>query len=94
MKQKAKDFFYIGKNFKKEFKKQIRMLILITIGFTIAFTWRQTIFDISQSFINFFLDLNSSAILSIITSIFITLLGLVLILFTSHWLKNNLNDKY
>ncbi len=94
MKSNTKDFFYIGRRYKKEFKKQMRMLIIITLGFTIAFTWRQTIFDLSESFVNFFLHLKNNSVSSILTSVFITLLSLILIIITTYWLKDNPQDKY
>jgi ABC-type Fe3+ transport system permease subunit len=65
------------------------MLIIVTLGFTIAFTWRQTIFDTSQSIVNFFLHIQNSAALSILTSIFITLLAVLLVYLTAHLLKDD-----
>ena len=78
-----------GEKFKKEFKKQIRMLVIVTLGFTIAFTWRQTIFDASQSIVQFFLDVQSSTTLSILTSLLITILSIFLIYLTAHLLKDS-----
>ena len=80
-------FFHVGKQFKREFKRQLRMLIVFTLGFTIAFSWRQTTFDLSQSFVNFLLDLKNAAASTILTSIFITLVSILLIYLTAHWLK-------
>ena len=77
-----------GEKFKKEFRKQIRMLIIVTLGFTMAFTWRQTIFDASQSIVQFFLDVQSSTTLSILTSLLITILSIFLIYLTTHLLKD------
>lgn len=89
MRRKFKNFFYIGSKFKKEFKKQIRYLIIITLGFTIAFTWRQTIFDLSQSFIKSITHIENLESLSILTSLFITFFGILLIYLSAHFLKNN-----
>ena len=75
--------------FKKEHRKEIRLLIVLTLSFTIAFTWRQTIFDASQSLIQFFVEVKSAAWSSIITSTLITLLSFVLIRITSHVLKKS-----
>lgn len=94
MSPKTKDFFSIGRRYKKEFRKQMRMLIIITLSFTIAFTWRQTIFDLSESFVNFFLHLQNNSVSSILTSVFITIIGLILILATTYWLKDKPYDKY
>lgn len=88
MKKRLYDFFIGGKNFENEFKKQIRMLIIVTFGFTIAFTWRQTIFDLSQSLVQFITNVQGSELLSILTSTFITFLSILLIYLTSHYLKD------
>jgi len=82
-----------GSKFKKEFRRQIRMLIIITLGFTIAFTWRQTIFDTSQAIVQFFLNVQNSTTLSVLTSLFITILSIILIYLTAHFLKDN-NENY
>ena len=87
MKKRLYNFFVGGKEFEKEFKRQLRMFINITFGFTIAFTWRQTIFDVSQSFISFLFHPKNSYLSSIITSIFITLISIFLIFLSSHFLK-------
>ncbi len=87
MKKKLYQFFIKGRNFENEFKRQLRMLIIITLGFTIAFTWRQTIFDLSQSFVNFFIHIQSSSLSSILASLFITIMSLLLIYATSYYLK-------
>ncbi len=87
MKKKLYRFFIKGRNFESEFKRQLRMLIVITLGLTIAFTWRQTIFDLSQSFVNFFIHIQSSSFSSILTSIFITIISILLIYITAYFLK-------
>ena len=76
-----------GSQFRKEFRRQIRMLVVITLGFTIAFTWRQTIFDLSQSLVQFITKVQGSEELSILTSLFITIFSVLLIFLTSHFLK-------
>jgi len=88
MRKRLYNFFIGGERFKNEFRRQIRMIIIVTLGFTIAFTWRQTIFDLSQSFVEFLTHVQSSELSSILTSIFITLLSILLIYITSHLLKN------
>ena len=85
--KKIKTFFVPGRRFKREFRRQARLLINITLGFTIAFTWRQTIFDISESLVNFFIDLKSSALSSVLASVFITIVSVGLIYLASHYLK-------
>jgi len=88
MKKKLFSFFVGGRRFKKEFKKQMRLLIIITLAFTIAFAWRQTIFDLSQSFIKFITNVNSLEASTILTSLFITILCLVFIYLSSYFLKD------
>jgi hypothetical protein len=89
MRRKIKKFFSVGTKFKKEFKRQLRMLLTFTFGFTIAFTWRETIFKISQSIVNFFLHFESTNISNIFTSIFITLICILLIYLSSNYLKDS-----
>jgi len=89
MGRKIRNFFYIGRNFKKEFRRQLRMLIVITLGFTIAFTWRQTIFDLSQSFVQLILNIKGSTALTLLTSTFITLISIILIYIAAHFLKDD-----
>jgi hypothetical protein len=77
------------KRFQKEFKRELRTLIIFTLGFTIAFSWRQTIFDLSQSFVQFITKVSNPNTSTIITSIFTTLICIILIFLFSHLLKNN-----
>jgi len=78
------------RKFNEELRRQIRMVIIVTFGFTIAFTWRQTLFDISKSLMNFLLNIENSAALSIAASIFVTFLSIIIIYLSAHFLK----DKY
>ena len=87
MKKRLYRFFIGSKNFENEFRKQIRMLAIITLGFTIAFTWRQTIFDLSQSFVQFITNVQSSELSSILTSTFITIISFLLIYIATYFLK-------
>jgi len=89
MRPKIKKFFSIGTKFKKEFKRQLRMLLTLTLGFTIAFTWRQTIFDISQAFVQFALNIKNATTSSILTSTFITIISVALIYLTAYYLKDS-----
>lgn len=85
---KINHFFIGGQNFRKEFIRQFRMLVVVTIGFTIAFSWRQTIFDAIEKTIET-LFRTSQVYSSILTSTFITLLGLLIILLSSYLVKEN-----
>lgn len=89
MRRKITRSIRAGEKFKREFRKQIRMLIIITLGFTIAFTWRQTIFDASQSIVQFFINVQNSTTLSVLTSLLITIISILLIYLTAHFLKEN-----
>ncbi|MFH1607509.1 MAG: hypothetical protein ABIA78_00030 [archaeon] len=92
MKKRLFGFLKRERKFRIEFRRQLRMIIIVTISFTIAFTWRQTIFDLSQSFIKLFTNTQNSSTLSILASLFITLISIILIYLTSHYLKNRHSD--
>lgn len=89
MRRKIKNLFVLGSRFKKEFRRQARMFITFALGFTIAFTWRQTIFDVSQSFLQYLFHLEHAATLSVLASIFITLISLIIIYIASFYLKDS-----
>jgi len=93
-KQKIKETLYTGRYFKKEFKSQMRLFITFTLGFTIAFTWRQTVFDLSQSIVNFFFKFKNSVVSSLIASVFITFVSIFLIYLASQWLKEDSFEGY
>lgn len=80
--------FFRDKFFQRELKREIRLLIVVAIGFSIAFAWRQTIFDAALSIVKRIFLLEGEVISSIMASIFITLIGLALILLTSKYLKD------
>jgi hypothetical protein len=88
MKGKLKRFIFGGENFKKEVKNQIRLLIIITLGFTVAFTWRQTIFDSTQSLVRLITDVQGAMSLSVLSSLIITIVSLILIWITSRLLMD------
>jgi ABC-type Fe3+ transport system permease subunit len=88
MKGKLKRFIFGGEKFKKEVKHQIRLLIIITLGFTVAFTWRQTIFDSTQSLVKLITDVQSTMSLSVLSSLIITIVSLILIWITSRLLMD------
>ncbi len=92
MKERISDKYFLGIRYKKEFIKQMRTILMLTFGFTIAFTWRQTVFDLSQSIVQFFTHVSNNGTLSILTSAFITVICLGLILITSYFLKERPKD--
>jgi len=94
MRRKMLQVFNVGRRFRKEFRKQLRMLIVVTLGFTIAFSWRQTTFDLSQSFVEWVTKTQNSALSTVLTSTFITLLSLLLIMVTSNFFKDSGSNGY
>jgi len=80
--------FFKDKFFQKELKREIRLLIIVTIGFSIAFAWRQTIFDAALSIIRSLFSLGPGVTSSTMASMLITLIGLLLVLLTSKYLKD------
>jgi len=94
MRKKIRGIFSAEKQFKREFRRQIRLLITVTLGFTIAFTWRQTVFDLSQTFVEFVTNVQNSAISTILTSTFITLVSIVFIYMAAQWLKDPQENGY
>jgi hypothetical protein len=88
MKRGISNLFVEGESFKREFRKQVRMLIVFTFGFTMAFTWRQTIFDLSLTAVQFVTHIKNSAELSLLSSVLITIVSLIVIFLASHWLKD------
>lgn len=80
-------FLIGGRHFKEEFRKQMRLLIIFTIGFTIAFSWRQTIFDITQTAVQKFFNTQNFFYSTLFTSLTITIFGIIIIFLTSHLLK-------
>lgn len=87
IKNKTHHFFVGGEQFKKEYISQLKFLIIVTLGFTVAFTWRQTIFDTTESLVQLITHVESSAALSILTSLAITLISLLIIFTTSRFLN-------
>jgi hypothetical protein len=80
-------FFIGGRSFHEEFRKQMRLFITFTLGFTIAFTWRQTLFDISQSFVRLITHIENSSTSSILTSVFITIISVAILIITASLLN-------
>lgn len=80
--------FQVRKSFKKEFKKQLRFAIMAAIGFTIAFAWRDAVYNSASSVVDKFTNAADFVLSEIYTAIFITIIGVVLLLFTSKILKD------
>ena len=86
------DFIVHGRSFKKEFKRQLKTFIIVSAGFTIAFTWRETIFDISQSIVQFFTHIKNSSTLSITTSVLTTMITILVVFLTIYFLRERQED--
>lgn len=79
------------RSFRQEFRKQIRLAVTAAIGFTIAFSWREAVFDLFLNFTSRVLDLSIDHYSTkIYAAILITILGVVLIFFTSKILKEKI----
>lgn len=87
IKQKFSNYTYLGSKYKDEFRKQIRSIIVLTLGFSIAFAWREAIFDWSKS-ITAWITHSSDGGSATGAAFFITLICILLIFLTSHWLKD------
>jgi hypothetical protein len=87
IRQKFSNYTFVGKKYKEEFRKQMRSVIVFTLGFSIAFAWRETIFDWSKS-ITAWITQSQNGGSSTGASIFITLFSILVILLTTHWLKD------
>ena len=84
--------YFLKNNYLKEFRHELRLLIVVTLGFTIGFTWRETIFDLSWALMQWITHAQNNSALSILSSIFITLICVGLIYLTSYFLKARPNE--
>ena len=71
----------------KEFKRQLKLGIIAAIGFTIAFAWRDAVFNSIQSFVERFTDTTNILLSNVLTAVFITVIGVILIYITSKIFK-------
>jgi len=91
MRRRLSNYFYVGNQYKDEVRTQVRMFIIFTLAFTIAFTWRETIFDLSKSFVQRIMGVEGANSSSIWASVFITILSILLILLVSKYFKKENN---
>ena len=77
----------IKKNFTKEFKKQLRFGITAAIGFLIAYAWREPILTFFGGIASVVTKNTAEFQTDFITATMITVLGVVIILLISRWLK-------
>jgi hypothetical protein len=76
------------RSFKKEFKRQIKYAITAAVGFTIAFAWRDAILQMLRDIVEKFTESAKSALISTYSALLITLLGVVVIIFSSKLLRD------
>jgi len=88
MGERIRRFFIGSERFKHEFWEEVKLFIIFGLGFTIAFTWRQTVFDTTESLMRWLTHIQSSNSLSILTSISTTLVCLILIFLISKFFEN------
>jgi hypothetical protein len=71
--------------FRKELKRQVRLAITAAIGFIIAFSWRDYFMSLTQGLLSNFGPIAEHLLL--FSSVFITFVGVILILITSKLLQ-------
>ena len=80
--------FRAHKSFKKEFKRQIKWAIIAAVGFIVAFAWRNAIYNSSQSIVEKFTDAADLILTEFYTAIFVTIVGVLLIMLSSKILRD------
>lgn len=80
--------FRVKRSFKKEFKKQVRWAIIAAVGFIIAFAWRNAIYNGSRSIVERFSTTIDLVLTEFYTAIFITIIGVIILLVSSKVLKS------
>jgi len=88
MREAIQRFFIGSERFKHEFWEEVKLFIIFGLGFTIAFTWRQTVFDTTESLMRWLTHIQNNASLSVITSIATTIFCIILIFLTSKFFEN------
>lgn len=86
--------YFSKTKYRQEFRRELRLLIVVTLAFTIGFTWRETIFDLSLAFVHWLTHAEQVPALSVLASIFITLMSVGLIYLTSYLLKEKPEDNH
>jgi uncharacterized membrane protein len=79
--------FHVKKSFKKEFRRQVRLAVIAAVGFLIAFSWRNALYNSSQKIVEKITSATGDVLTELYTAIFITFLGVLLILISSRFLK-------
>ena len=75
------------KSFRKEFKRQLRYAIAAAVGFMIAFSWRETIIASTKEIVERLTEASGN-IVNVYNSLFITLIGVLIIILSSKILED------
>jgi biotin transporter BioY len=73
--------------FKREFRRQLRMAIAAAAGFIIAFSWKETIMKLIENQVQYFTTMTSVLNVSFVSSIVISILGVLVIIISTQLLK-------
>ena len=76
------------RTFRKEFKRQIKYAVAAAVGFMIAFVWKDALLKSSEELVDKFLETARVSVSSISTAVFVTILGVLVILITSRLLRD------
>jgi hypothetical protein len=73
--------------FKKEFKRQLKLAIIAAIGFLIAFGWKDVIYNRVKILVDGFIT-TTKMFNDVFSALFVTFVGVILILIISKILKD------
>ena len=76
------------KSFKKEFKRQLKYAIAAAVGLMIAYSWKEAIWNSAEEIVEKIVDNAKMSISNISTAVFITIIGVVIILVSSRLLRD------
>lgn len=76
------------RSFRKEFKREIKYALKAGVGFLVAYAWRDAVLEVSKTFVREFTETTKTALTSIYAALLITLLGVIIILFSSRMLRD------
>ncbi|MGB9707904.1 MAG: DUF5654 family protein [Candidatus Pacearchaeota archaeon] len=77
----------VKRSFRREFKRQVRMAVAAAIGFIIAFSWRNFVYDMTKTWLEKITPLSGAFESRLASALFITVIGVILILISSRLLK-------
>lgn len=76
------------KSFRKEFRRQMRYAIAAAVGFMIIYAWRNAIINSVEDLMVRFVSSTEVALTNLLSALFLTLLGVLIILASSKLLKD------